>query len=167
MKIIKVRHFYRMPFLMKLLIAIGLPICFWFLIAGIVEHIAEFVLIGVIPLVSAIVGFGFFFSYGIKITSQRVVLINQSMIKSFRYEDVIYIKIVFKNESIEGEIKTKHQKACSFCFDGIDLSGRSLFLSHLWMSGLKLTKKFVDKSIANLSTCEKVKIQDLYDNPQK
>ena len=72
MKTIKVRHFFRMPFLMKLLIAVALPICFCFLIVGIVEHIVELILIGAIPLVSAIVGFGFFFSYGIKITSKRV-----------------------------------------------------------------------------------------------
>ena len=164
MKTIRIRHFYRMPFLAKLLITVGLPIVFVFLILGIVEHIAALILIGAIPLVSAVIGLCFFFSYGIKITSKRIVLINQRMLKSFRQDDVIYIKIVFKSESIEGEIKTKHQKACSFCFDGIDLSGRSLFLSHLWISGLKLTKKFVDKSIANLSICEKVKIQDLYDN---
>ena len=162
MKTIKVRHFFRMPFLMKLLIAIALPICFWFLIVGIVEHIVELILIGAIPLVSAIVGFGFFFSYGIKITSKRVVLISQRMIKSFRYEDVIYIKIDFHNESIQGEIKAKQQKACTFCFDGIDLSGRSLFLSHLWISGLKLSKRFVDQSIASLSNCEKVKVQNFY-----
>ena len=103
-----------------------------------------------------------FFSYGIKITSKRVVLISQRMIKSFRYEDVIYIKIDFHNESIQGEIKAKQQKACTFCFDGIDLSGRSLFLSHLWISGLKLSKRFVDQSIASLSNCEKVRVQNFF-----
>ena len=166
MKTIKVRHFHRLPFLMKLLLAIGLPICFLFLFIGIAENCGELILVGVIFFTSAIVGFCFFFSYGIKITSKRIVLINQRMLKIFRYEDVAYIKIVFKNDSIEGEIKAKYQKAYSFRFDGIVLNGHSLFLSYLGMSGLKLTKKFVDKSIANLLACEKVKIQNLYDEPQ-
>ena len=87
---------------------------------------------------------------------------NQRMLKVFRYEDVIYIKIVFDNDSIFGEIKAKNQKTYEFCFDGIDLSGGSSFGGILWIAGLKITRKFVDKSILDLSACEKVKIQNLY-----
>lgn len=125
------------------------------------------ILIGAVPLTALIVGMGFFWNYGIRITSKRVILMNQLMLKIFRYEDVIYIKIVFDNDTISGKIKAKHKKACEFCFDGIDLSSRSLFLGHLWIEGLKLTKKFVDKSISDLSACEKVKIQNLYTKQEK
>ena len=162
MKSIKIRHFYRMPFLMKLLILIALPICLCFLILGITEHVAGLVCIGAIPLGATIIGLGFFFSYGIKSTSKRVTLINQGMLKIIPYEDVVYLKIIFDTESIHGEIKIKQQKACSFCFDVINFSSARSFFPHLWISGLKLTKAFVDKSIESLSTCEKVKIQNLY-----
>ena len=167
MKSIKISNFHHIPFLMKLLILIGLPICLCFLVIGIIKHSIGLILIGTIPLISAIIGLGFFFSYGIKITSKKVILINQRMLKIFPYEDVIYIKIVFRNDNIEGEIKAKNQKTYLFCFDGIDLSLNASFLSYLWISGLKLTKEFVEKSIASLSACEKVKIENFYTSQEK
>ena len=109
------------------------------------------------------VGFGFFFSNGIRITDKRVTLIGQSMLKTFRYDDIDYIKVVFQNNCISGEIKVKHQKAYSFSFDQIDLNPGSFLLHFIYIAELKLTDKFVDKCISDLSRCEKVKVVNYYE----
>jgi len=154
---------------MVLLLLMALPVFVYFLFSGIVHRNEGVALSGAIPLVVMIVGMGFFWSYGIRITEKSVTLINQHMLKVFDYEDVIYINISFGKDSIFGEIKAKNQKVYDFCFNGIDLNhGRSVcFFPSLWVSGLRLTEKFVDKSIAKLSTCEKVKSQNLYAREEK
>ena len=152
---------------MKLLLLIALPFCIWLLIVGILNQVAPLIVIAAIPLTALVISMGFFLNYGIRITSKRVTLMNQHMLKVFRYEDVIYIKIIFDNENIFGEIKAKKQKTYEFCFDGVDLSSGTSFLMLYWIAGLKITRKFVDKSISDLSACEKVKIQNLYAEQEK
>lgn len=166
MKTIRIKHFHRLPFLIYLHLSIAAPICLAFLVIGITDNIPELKAIVAIAFIALCVGFGFFLNYGIKISSKRVVLLNQEMFKIFRYEDVVYIKITFYNDNIKGIIKAKYEEPCEFCFDGIDLRvGRSR--SYLWVKGLKFTQRFIDKSIAKLSTCEKVKIQNAYITQEK
>ena len=158
MKTIKIKHFYSLPLLETLLVLIGLPLCIFFLISQNPGLIA----LGAIVLVVVIVGCVFFFNYGITISPKAVVLMDQDMLKIFPYEDVIYIKIVFQNDSIEGEVKARGQKPFPFCFTGTHPRGL-IFLGYIFStSGVKITKKFVDKSIERLSCCEKVKIKNLY-----
>ncbi len=162
MKPINIKNFHKIPLLMNLLLLIAVPLCICFLTTGIMYKITELIVIAAIFLVALVIGIGFFLNYGIRITSKRVTLMNQRMLKVFRYDDVIYIKIVFDNDTISGEIKTENQKAYEFYFDGIDLSTGSSFFAHLWVTGLKLTKNFVDKSISDLLVCEKVKVQNSF-----
>ena len=150
-----------MPFLIYLLLLIATPTCLGFLVIGITDNIPELIAVGVIYFIALCVGFCFFLNYGIKISSKRVVLLNQQMFKIFRYEDVVYIKITFYNDSIKGIIKARYEEPYEFCFDGIDLR-RGGSISYFWIKGLKFTKRFVDKSVAKLSACEKVKIQNAY-----
>ena len=162
MKPIKIRNFHRIPILFKILMLLGLPIILCFLVVGIAENIGSLTFIGAFVLVIVAVGLGFFYSYGIKISSKRVTVFNQDMIKNFRYDDVVYIEIVFDQDDICGEIKAKQQPKCVFRFDGIDLNRGALFRTRFLESNLKITKKFVDKSIAQLSNCEKVRVRNLY-----
>ena len=162
MKPIKIKNFHRIPVLLKILMLIGVPLIFWFFIAGITEDIPSLTFIGSMIIVIVAVGIGFFYSYGIKITSKRVIVINQDMIKTFRYDDVVYIEVIFGEDTICGEIKAKQQPKCVFYFDGIDLNRGSLFSTRFLESNLELTKKFVDKSIDKLSKCEKVRIKNSY-----
>ncbi len=162
MKTIKIRNFHRIPILLKILMLLGLPLIICFLVVGITEDIGGLTFIGAFVLVIVAVGFGFFYSYGIKITSKRVTVLNQDMIKTFRYDDVVYIEIIFDEDTICGEIKAKQQPKCFFYFDGIDLNRGAVFSTRFLESNLKITKKFVDKSIAQLSNCEKVRVKNLY-----
>ena len=167
MKPIRVKHFHKMPIFMKILISLAIPLCIFLVIGGMIHRITDIIVIGAIPVVILVIAAAFFLNYGIKITSKRLVLMNQSMWKIFRYEDVIYMKITFDQNRIFGEIKAKYQKPYEFCFDGIWLGGASSLFSFCISSDLKLTKKFVDKSIADLSTCEKVRIKNLYPKQEK
>ena len=163
MKPINIKHLHKVPVLLKLILLPVLPVCIWLFIFGLVHQIVELACIGAIPIFLLIIAGGFFWNYGIRITSKYVTLIDQWMLKVFPYEDVIYIKISFTDEIIFGEVKARNQKIYEFCFTGLDLNrGASFFHTSLLMSGLKLTKPFVEKSIADLSACEKVKIQNLY-----
>ncbi|MBQ8416830.1 MAG: hypothetical protein IJX13_08070 [Clostridia bacterium] len=166
MKTIKIRHFHRVPFLVNLIISIFLPVCLWFFIMGITKPIVELILIGGLCLIVLIVALISFLSYGIKITPKRVVLVNQHMLRFFCYEDVIYIKIDFYNNYIEGVVKAKYEKPYEFSFWGTDFSGHLSLFPGLWISELKLNKEFVDKSIESLSTCEKVRIRNFYTLPE-
>ena len=158
MKTIKIKHFYSLPLLETLLALIGLPLCISFVISKNPALIA----IGIFLLLIVIVACVFFFNYGITISPKAIVLMDQDMLKIFPYEDVIYIKIVFHNDSIEGEVKARGQKPFTFCFTGTHPRGL-IFLGYIFStSGVKITKKFVDKSIERLSHCEKVKIKNLY-----
>lgn len=162
MRPISIKNFHKIPILMKLLLLICTPFCLWLFIVGALND-SGLAFAGAIPLTAILIGLGFFLNYGIKITSKRVVLMNQDMLKVFSYEDVSYIKIGFTNDSVFGTVKAKNQKAYDFYFDGVDLNrGFAWFHSRFLISGLKITEEFVEKSIAKLSACEKVKIQNRY-----
>lgn len=164
MRPICIRNFHKVPLLLWLLLLLGVPLLLWLFIIGMLNH-SGLVFVGGIPLAITFVGLGLFFNYGIKITSKRVTVLNQDMWKSFLYEDVIYIKIVFGNDSVFGTIKAKNQKAYDFYFSGVDLNrGSQWFHSRFLESDLKITEKFVKRSIEKLSACEKVKIENRYVN---
>lgn len=160
---IKIKRFHRVPIMLTIIMSLGIPICLCFLIYGIIDASVGLIAIGIIPLALTIICLGLFLNYGIHITQKRVILMNQRTIKMFRYDDVVYIDITFTNTCIEGKLKAKNQKPFEFCFDGVDLNTGALFRSHLSVSGLKLTDEFVEKSIAALSTCNKVHIKKLYE----
>ena len=112
-------------------------------------------LLGVVILVAT----HFRFNYGITITEKRVVAIEQSGIKILRYDDVSSIVVKFTDESVVAYIKMKNQKEHTFVWDSIFL-GTSIILPS--KNKIKLYDEWVEKSIANLSKCPKVKIQNCY-----
>lgn len=162
MRPICIKNFHKIPILMKLLLLLGVPLLLWLFIVGMLND-SGLAFVGAIPLTIVLIGLGLFSNYGIKITSKRVTVLNQDTWKTFLYEDVIYIEIVFGNDSVFGTIKAKNQKAYDFYFSGVDLNrGFQWFHSRFLESDLKITGNFVKKSIATLSTCEKVKIENRY-----
>lgn len=162
MKPITIKNFHKLPVMLIIVMSIAIPVALCFLTVGICQGSWELILIGAIPLVLVIVGIAFVFNYGITINSKRVTLINQSMIKTFRYEDIVYIAIVFDNDAIYGEVRSKSGNTIEFLFDGIDLRSGSSVLSHLWVSNIKISKEFVFDSIEKLSACPKIKIKNNY-----
>ena len=163
MRPICIKHFHKVPILMQLLLLLGVPLLLWLMVTGITVQSAGLTFVGAIPLFIVLIGFGFFWNYGIKITSKRVTLLSQDMWKTFYYDEIKYIEIGFSNNSIYGTIKAQNQKAYDFYFSGIDLNrGSQWFHSRLLESDLKMTEQFVKRSIEKLSVCEKVKIQNRY-----
>ena len=101
----------------------------------------------------------FRFNYGITITEKRVVAVEQSGIKILRYDDVSSIVVKFTDESVVAYIKMKNQKEYAFVWDSVFLGTNVILPSH---NKIKLYDEWVEKSIANLSKCPKVKIQNFY-----
>ena len=112
-------------------------------------------LLGVVILVATY----FRFNYGITITEKRVVSIEQSGIKILRYDDVSSIVVKFTDKSVVAYIKMKNQKEYTFVWDSVFLGTNVILPSH---NKIKLYDEWVEKSIANLSKCPKVKIQNFY-----
>ncbi len=98
-------------------------------------------------------------NYGIAINKKRVVAIEQAVIKILRYDDVSSIVVKFTDESVVAYIKMKNQKEYSFVWDSVFLGTNVILPSE---NKIKLYNEWVEKSIANLSQCPKVKIQNFY-----
>ena len=159
MKPIKIRGFHKLPIMLKLITLPALLICTAFLTIGIIYRNESLAVIGAVPLVIAVACLTLFSCYGIKISEKRVSIIGQRMFKIYRYEDVSYIKIVFYSSSVEVEIKVKGEKSELFLFDGVSLHPTASFLYGLYTAGLRLSERFVNKSIESLSRCDKVSVK--------
>ncbi|MBQ8392893.1 MAG: hypothetical protein IJX51_03885 [Clostridia bacterium] len=112
-------------------------------------------LLGVVILVAIY----FRFNFGITISEKRVVAVEQAEIKILRYDDVSSITVKFTDESIVAYIKMKNQQEYVFVWDNVFLGTNVILPSE---NKIKLNDQFVGKSIASLSKCEKVKIQNFY-----
>ena len=117
-----------------------------------------------IPCIIANVILGFscwcrFFAYGIRINSNRVIAVAQSSIKVIPYNTVSAITVKFTKDEISALIKTKDQKEFLFVWDGIFL-GTHVILPE--KNNVSITSEFIEKSISELSKCEKVHIQNYY-----
>ena len=112
-------------------------------------------LLGVVILIAMY----FRLNYGITINEKRVVAIEQAKIKILRYDDVRSIVAKFTDESVVVYIKMKNQKEYTFVWDSVFLGTNVILPSH---NKINVYDEWVEKSIANLSKCPKVKIQNFY-----
>lgn len=163
MKPIVIRNFHKKPLIDVLYLFFGALIFLPIFVLGISAKNVFAILLGGLYVLVFLAQEIFLRLYGIRITSKTVTIINQQMRKVFCYDDIVYLKIVFERETIRGEIKLKSQKTYSFLFRGINLGGTTALFPRLSTSKLRLTKSFVEKSIRDLSACDKVRIQNLYD----
>ncbi|MBQ4510535.1 MAG: hypothetical protein II984_07400 [Clostridia bacterium] len=156
----KMRIKYRKPWLFILGVAILLALLVFMAVVFITEDHNYWLailclLLGVVIFVATY----FRFNYGITITEKRVVAIEQSEIKMLRYDDVSSIVLKFTDKSVVAYIKMKNQKEYTFVWDSIFLGTNIILPSE---NKIKLYDEWVEKSIANLSKCPKVKIQNFY-----
>lgn len=103
----------------------------------------------------------FRFNYGITINENRLIAIEQARIKVLRYDDISSIVVKFTNKSVAAYIKMKNQKEYIFMWEEIVL-GNNPFFAFANINKIKINDEFIKKSIASLSKCEKVKIQNFY-----
>ena len=100
-----------------------------------------------------------FFAYGLRINDKRIIAIEQSRIKIIPLEAVSRITVKFTNKAISALIKTKDQNEIQFVWDSIFLSTHTLLSQY---NEANITSEFVEKSIAELSKCDKVHIQNYF-----
>ena len=156
----KMRIKYRKPWLFIIGVAILLALLVFMAVVFITEDhnyglAILCLLLGVVILVATY----FRFNYGITITEKRVVAIEQAGIKILLYDDVSSIVVKFTDESVVAYIRMKNQKEYTFVWDSIFLGTNIILPSE---NKIKLYDEWVEKSIANLSKCPKVKIQNFY-----
>lgn len=101
----------------------------------------------------------FRFNYGITINEKRVVAIEQAGIKILWYDDVSSITVKFYNEKVVACIRMRNREEYVFVWDCLYFGSHFILPSVIL---IKLSDKWVEKSIASLSKCEKVKIQNIY-----
>lgn len=100
-----------------------------------------------------------FFAYGLRINNKRVLAVDQSSIKLLQYDTVSRITVKFTREAVSALIKTKDQNEYSFVWDSIFLGSDPILPNR---NKAKITPSFVEKSISELSKCDKVRIQNYF-----
>ena len=101
-----------------------------------------------------------FFAYGLRISKKRVIAVDQSSVKFLPYDTVSRITVKFTQETVSALIKTKDQSEYFFVWDSIFLGFDPILPNR---NKVSVTQKFIEKSISELSKCEKVRIQNYFD----
>lgn len=112
-------------------------------------------------LIAAIIpiALGFLFNYGIRINRKRVIVIEQSQMKIFPYDEVRRITVKFTNDRVTALIKMMDNQEHIFVWDHI-FFGYNAWFPSMSQVNANIKADFVSKSIASLSACEKVVAQD-------
>ena len=100
-----------------------------------------------------------FFAYGLRINKKRIIAIDQTCIKILLYNTVSRITVKFTHEAVSALIKTKDQNEYYFVWDSIFLGSDPILPNR---NKAKITPSFVEKSISELSKCDKVRIQNYF-----
>ena len=101
-----------------------------------------------------------FFAYGLRISEKRIIAVDQSCVKFLPYDTVSRITVKFTQETVSALIKTKDQSEYFFVWDSIFLGSDPILPNR---NKVSVTQKFIEKSISELSKCEKVRIQNYFD----
>lgn len=99
-------------------------------------------------------------NYGIRINEKRVVAIEQSAIKIIPYDEVRRITIRFTSESVTALIKMMDNSEIYFVWDEIFLGHDAFLPDKCAYNQADIDEAFIEKSIASLSACPKVIIQN-------
>ncbi len=99
-------------------------------------------------------------NYGIRINQNRVIAIEQSAMKIIPYDEVRRITVRFTNQSVTALIKMMDNSEVFFVWDKVFLGYDALLPDQCAYNKVNLHEEFVQKSIASLSVCEKIVIQD-------
>ena len=100
-----------------------------------------------------------FFAYGLRINDKRIIAVAQSQIKIIPLTEISRITVKFTPDSVSATIKTKYQSEIVFVWDSIYLGSNPIFLNCI---SANVTARFVEKSISELSKCDKVRILNYF-----
>jgi len=147
--------------IIKIGLAVTVPILYCFLSVGIEHDLWGLAFVGAVSLLFYLIGLSFFYCYGIKITGQNITVMFHNTLRSFRLENVNYIKITFDNNSIRGEIKPFKGDVYRFEFSDFLMDPTSK-MPHLFIVKVKITKHLADKMVKELSQREKVCLKSYF-----
>lgn len=107
------------------------------------------------------------FSYGMRINEKRIVLRSHREMKIVPYDTVREVVVTFTQDNVAACVKTE-QEEFRFVWDDMWVDRRKTFPGLGWgydnptvRVGVRMTDRFVAKSIERLSQCEKVRIENL------
>ena len=100
-----------------------------------------------------------FFAYGLRINDKRIIAVAQSQIKIIPLTEISRITVKFTPDSVSATIKTKYQSEIVFVWDSIYLGSNPILLNCI---SANVTARFVEKSISELSKCDKVRILNYF-----
>ena len=101
-----------------------------------------------------------FFAYGLRITTVKIIAIDQHTIKILPYNRVKRITVNFTRNSVSAIINTLDNEEFIFAWDSLFL-GTHIILPK--RNKISITPDFIKKSISALSECDKVRIQNNFD----
>ena len=107
------------------------------------------------------------FSYGMRISEKRVVLRSHRETKVVTYDAVREIVVTFTRDNVAACVKTADDEF-RVVWDDMWVDSRKIgglgwrYNDPTIRVAVRMTDRFVAKSIENLSCCEKVRIENLY-----
>ncbi len=158
MKTIKIRGLYRLPWLIKLLLVIFVPLVAWLFVVGIMGE-PLLVVVGIIFFGSMAVAFGFYFCYGIKISQKRVTVVGYQELRTFRRDEIIRFDLFISKESIRGEIKARGEKPYEFILDDFNLNHAALVFPSLFDVKFKVSDRYIERLKSRLDGVERVNVR--------
>lgn len=108
------------------------------------------------------------FSYGMRINEKRIVLRSHRETKVVAYDAVREVVITFTQDNVAACVKTAEDEF-RIVWDDMWIDSRKTFPGLGWgydnptiRVAVRMTDRFVEKSIERLSQCEKIRIENLY-----
>ena len=108
-------------------------------------------------------------NYGFCINEKHIVLRSHRKKKVVPYDAVREMIVTFTQESIAACVTTKDGEEIHFVWEEMTIDSKTIFPGRGWGSnsvpicvGIRMTERFVEKSMERLAQCEKVRIENFY-----
>lgn len=158
MKTAKIRGIYRLPWLIKLLLVICVPLMTWLFVIGVMGE-PLLVAVGVIFFGGIGVAFGFYFCYGVKISQKRVTVVGFQELRIFRRDEIVRFDLLISKENIRGEIKAKGEKPYEFILGDFNLNHSALIFPSLFDVKFKVSDGYIERLKSRLDGVEGVNVR--------
>ena len=158
MKTAKIRGIYRLPWLIKLLLVICVPLMAWLFVVGVMGE-PLLVAVGVIFFGGIGVAFGFYFCYGVKISQKRVFVVGFQELRVFRRDEIVRFDLYISKENIRGEIKAKGEKPYEFILGDFNLNHSALIFPSLYDVKFKVSDGYIERLKSRLDGVEGVNVR--------
>ena len=108
-------------------------------------------------------------NYGFYINEKRVVLRSCGKKQVVPYDAVREMMVTFTQENMAVRVTTAQGEEIRFVWEAMTIDSKKIFPGLGWGSssvpvrvGIRMTERFVENSMARLSQCEKVRMENFY-----